>query len=226
MRGWILLIKTCETRAAAMRDAHAMRDGPAIPIPGRLTTSSAAFGHWDRLGILRVDGALLTPYGVHVASHNSCGGLVDFFWRARRARALSARARMFVTSRVLFFPNQQYIYGRSRFEKACRQKISTLFFKLFFQIFSKNLQRLQHAQKRSTPHACDTPRLHNNTELGPGIRPKSPKFTRIISLEGWCVFSRAPRARLPPPLFLLGWEKRGGGAGKTQQQQQQQHPPE
>jgi hypothetical protein len=33
---------------------------------------------------------------------------VDFFWRARRARALAARARMFVTSRVPFFPNQQY----------------------------------------------------------------------------------------------------------------------
>ena len=36
---------------------------------------------------------------------NSCGGLVDFFWRAR---ALAARARVFVTSQVLFFPNQQY----------------------------------------------------------------------------------------------------------------------
>jgi hypothetical protein len=33
---------------------------------------------------------------------------VDFFWRARRARALAARARMFVTSRVPFFPNQRY----------------------------------------------------------------------------------------------------------------------
>ena len=31
-----------------------------------------------------------------------------FFLRARRARALAARARMFVTSRVPFFPNQQY----------------------------------------------------------------------------------------------------------------------
>ena len=31
-----------------------------------------------------------------------------FFWRARGARALAARARMFVTSRVSFFPNQQY----------------------------------------------------------------------------------------------------------------------
>jgi hypothetical protein len=31
-----------------------------------------------------------------------------FFWRARRARALAARARMFVTPRVPFFPNQQY----------------------------------------------------------------------------------------------------------------------
>ena len=28
--------------------------------------------------------------------------------RAPRARALAARARMFVTSQVLFFPNQQY----------------------------------------------------------------------------------------------------------------------
>jgi hypothetical protein len=31
---------------------------------------------------------------------------VDFF--ARVARALAARARMFVTSQVPFFPNQQY----------------------------------------------------------------------------------------------------------------------
>jgi hypothetical protein len=31
-----------------------------------------------------------------------------FFLRAPRARALLARARMFVTSQVLFFPNQQY----------------------------------------------------------------------------------------------------------------------
>jgi hypothetical protein len=33
---------------------------------------------------------------------------VDFFWRARRARALAARAHMFVTSQVMFFSNQQY----------------------------------------------------------------------------------------------------------------------
>jgi hypothetical protein len=32
---------------------------------------------------------------------------VDLF-RARRARALAARVRMFVTSQVPFFPNQQY----------------------------------------------------------------------------------------------------------------------
>jgi hypothetical protein len=30
------------------------------------------------------------------------------FFGARGARALAARARMFVTSRVPFFPNQQY----------------------------------------------------------------------------------------------------------------------
>jgi hypothetical protein len=40
---------------------------------------------------------------------NIVGGLVDFFWRARRgARALVARARMYVTSCVPVFPNQQY----------------------------------------------------------------------------------------------------------------------
>jgi hypothetical protein len=33
---------------------------------------------------------------------------VDFFGRARRARALAARARMFVTSQVPFFPDQEY----------------------------------------------------------------------------------------------------------------------
>jgi hypothetical protein len=38
------------------------------------------------------------------------GSLVDFFLAraARGARALAARARMFVMSRVPFFPNQQY----------------------------------------------------------------------------------------------------------------------
>jgi hypothetical protein len=47
--------------------------------------------------------------GTVVASVNKniLGGLVDFFG-ARGARALAARARMFVTSRVPFFPNQQY----------------------------------------------------------------------------------------------------------------------
>jgi hypothetical protein len=38
---------------------------------------------------------------------NSCGGLVDCFARAR-ARVRAARARMFVTSQVLFHPIQQY----------------------------------------------------------------------------------------------------------------------
>jgi hypothetical protein len=37
-------------------------------------------------------------YAVQNIYYNIVGGLVDLFWRARRARALAARARMFVTS--------------------------------------------------------------------------------------------------------------------------------
>jgi hypothetical protein len=44
----------------------------------------------------------------HSRTNNIVGGLVDLFWRARGARALAARAHMFVTSQVPFFPNQQY----------------------------------------------------------------------------------------------------------------------
>ena len=48
------------------RDPHALRR----PAPGLRPLASAAFGHGDRLGILRVQGALV----IHVVLHNNNTG--------------------------------------------------------------------------------------------------------------------------------------------------------
>jgi hypothetical protein len=58
-----------ETAAPAKitRDPHALRR----PAPGLWPLASAAFGHRDRLGILRVQGTLVTLVLVHVVLHNN-----------------------------------------------------------------------------------------------------------------------------------------------------------
>jgi hypothetical protein len=61
---------------------------------------------------------------------------VDFFWRARRARALAARARMFVTSQVPFFPINStkfriFVYGLYVF--IIRRVVDLTFQKHFFK---------------------------------------------------------------------------------------------
>ena len=74
------------------------RGGRALPVPG------CPQGRFPRRSTLKRDTS--TTYGWKIIY--IVGGLVDFLARARRAHALAARARMFVTSRVPFFPNQQY----------------------------------------------------------------------------------------------------------------------
>jgi hypothetical protein len=67
-----------------------------------------------------------------------------FLARAARARALAARARMFVTSRVLFFPNQQY--------KAVCTHIYTLNFKINCTQLIKCAEQNNAGKTQQHPH--------------------------------------------------------------------------
>jgi hypothetical protein len=87
------------------------------------------------------------------------GWWIFFGARYARARARSTRAHVRNLLSSVLPKSTVQNFGRSRFEKACRQKFSTLFFHIFFlQIFQKFFKYIvfHHAQKR-TPQQCPQP---------------------------------------------------------------------